>query len=107
MARVTVRLFAAARQAAGPAAHSLVADDYAEGLERRSEAVLRAMKADVAGVETTVSYYRRLAQARLESLAADQERRATGGSVADLVARLPEILGHDQGRSNAAQTRAA
>lgn len=65
------------------------------------------MKHDVATVENSVSYYRRLAQARIEILAAEQERRRTGGSVSDLVARLPEILGADQPRANAAHTRVA
>ena len=39
-----------------------------------------------------MSYVRRLAQARLEILRAEQDRRARGGSVADLVAALPSIL---------------
>ncbi len=85
---------------------ALVADDYTVNLGGRDEAVLRTMKADVASVENTVSYYRRLAQGRMEILAAEQERRATGGSVADLVAKLPQILGSDHGRSSAANTRA-
>ena len=84
---------------------ALVADDYTTELEHRDEAVLRTMKADVASVENTVSYYRRLAQGRMEILSAEQERRTTGGSVADLVAKLPEILGADRGRSNPAHTR--
>jgi hypothetical protein len=63
------------------------------------------MKSEVAEVENSVSYYRRLAQGRIEILEAERERRATGGSVADLVARLPEILGHDQPRSGRTDTR--
>jgi hypothetical protein len=63
------------------------------------------MRAEVSVMENSVSYYRRLAQGRIEILRAEQDRRASGGSVSDLVARLPEILGGDQPRSGTAHTR--
>jgi hypothetical protein len=44
-------------------------------------------------IETEVSYVRRVAQARLDILDAELNRRAGGGSVGDLIAALPEILG--------------
>jgi hypothetical protein len=86
---------------------AIVADDYITGLDQRDEAALRDMKSEAATVENAVSYYRRLAQGRLEILAAEQKRRAEGGTVADLVAQLPEILAGDQPRSGAAHTRLA
>ena len=43
-------------------------------------------------LETEVSYVRRLTQARIDILEAEIERRATGGSLEDLIARLPQIL---------------
>jgi hypothetical protein len=63
------------------------------------------MKSEVSAIENSVSYYRRLAQGRIEILEAEQRRRVEGGSVADLVAKLPEILGAEQPRPRAADTR--
>src|SRR5439155_1162693 len=51
-------------------------------------------------------YCRRLAQARIEILEAEEARRATGGSVEDLIADLPNILGAES-RSTVATTRGA
>jgi hypothetical protein len=65
------------------------------------------MKNECTAVETSVSYYRRLAQGRIEILEAELERRRGGGSIEDLIAKLPEILGGEGGRSGAAQTRIA
>lgn len=56
-------------------------------------------------LETEISYVRRLAQARIEILTAEQQRRATGGSVADLVAALPQILADSGPRSAPAASR--
>jgi hypothetical protein len=58
-------------------------------------------------VETSLSYYRRLAQGRIEILEAEIVRREQGGSLEELVARLPQILAGDGGRSSNAQTRLA
>jgi hypothetical protein len=65
------------------------------------------MKTECAAVETSVSYYRRLAQGRIEILDAEVERRARGGSVEELIAQLPEILGGAGGRSSNTQARIA
>ena len=56
-------------------------------------------------IETEVSYVRRLAQARMEILRAEQDRRARGGSVADLVAALPSILADAGPRPDPASSR--
>jgi hypothetical protein len=68
---------------------------------------LRAMKSECTAIETSVSYYRRLAQGRIEILDAELERRERGGTVEDLIAKLPEILAGDGVRSAGAQTRLA
>lgn len=64
------------------------------------------MRTECAEIETSVSFYRRLAQARLEILDAERARRSRGGSVSDLVDDLPRILAGDGGRSGPADTRA-
>ena len=66
--------------------------EYLAGLSERSLEEVRAMHEECLAVETEVSYVRRLAQARIDILEAEIERRASGGSVGDLVARLPAIL---------------
>lgn len=55
---------------------------------------LRAMRTECADLENGVSYVRRVAQGRLDVIAAETERRADGGGgdLGDLVARLPELL---------------
>ncbi|MFM8971084.1 MAG: hypothetical protein ACKOOG_00270 [Actinomycetota bacterium] len=80
---------------------------YSVGLADASDEVLRAKKVECAEAENAVSFLRRLAQARLEILGAERERRANGGTVGDLVRDLPRILGGDAGRSAAANTRVA
>jgi hypothetical protein len=52
-----------------------------------------------------VSYVRRVAQARLDILEAELERRAAGGSVGDLIAALPEILSDEGARPPAERSR--
>jgi hypothetical protein len=83
----------------------LVEPAYSSGLEKRDLASLRRMRSECADIETAVSYTRRLAQGRFEILSAEQARRKAGGSVGDLVADLPRILGDERGRSSAANTR--
>ncbi|MFM8303944.1 MAG: aerial mycelium formation protein [Actinomycetota bacterium] len=70
----------------------VLAPEFLDDLESRSGDDLDAMHAECQEIETEVSYVRRLAQARIEILTAEQQRRATGGSVADLIAALPTIL---------------
>jgi hypothetical protein len=65
---------------------------YLEGLDGRSVDEVRSMHEACLVVETELSYVRRLAQARIDILRAEIDRRASGGSVTDLLARLPEIL---------------
>lgn len=67
---------------------------YVSGLADRSTDELRAMRAECNDLENGVSYVRRLAQGRLDLMVAESNRRASGGGgdVADLVARLPDLL---------------
>jgi hypothetical protein len=85
----------------------LLEASYSEDLEARSTDELRAMKAECAAVETSVSYYRRLAQGRIEILDAELERRERGGTVEELIAKLPDILAGDGGRSSNTNARIA
>jgi hypothetical protein len=65
------------------------------------------MHAECADAELALSYFRRLAQARVEILEAEHARREGGGSVGDMVADLPRILSAESGRSTIANTRGA
>jgi hypothetical protein len=80
-------------------------DDFVRGLDGRSLDDLRNMKAECGDVENALSYLRRLAQARMEILEAEQTRRERGGSVGDLVKDLPRILSAESGRSSVVDTR--
>jgi hypothetical protein len=86
---------------------TLLDPSYTQGLDDRSTDELRAMKSECTAIETSVSYYRRLAQARIEILDAELERRARGGTVEELIAKLPEILSDAGTRPSGAQTRIA
>jgi hypothetical protein len=85
----------------------LLQPGYPTGLEDRSIEELRAMHEECAEAELALSYYRRLAQARMEILEAERARRERGGSVEDLVADLPRILSAESGRSSITNTRGA
>jgi hypothetical protein len=85
----------------------LIDPAFVAALDARPVDELRAMKVECNEVENALSYGRRLAQARIEILEAEYERRARGGSVEDLVKDLPRILGADAGRSSVADTRVA
>jgi hypothetical protein len=85
----------------------LIDPAFVAALDTRPVDELRAMKVECNEVENALSYGRRLAQARIEILEAEYERRARGGSVEDLVKDLPRILGADAGRSSVADTRVA
>jgi hypothetical protein len=85
----------------------MVAPAFSAGLGDRDLEALRTMRAECSAVENAVSYTRRLAQGRFEILTAEQARREEGGSVRDLVADLPRILGDERGRSSAPNTRVA
>ncbi len=75
--------------------------DYLVGLERLSLSGLRAKRDACAELETELSYLRRLAQARIDLILAESERRHLGlddpGPEA-LVGLLPQILSeHSRG----------
>jgi hypothetical protein len=85
----------------------IIAPEFAADLDGRDLESLRAMRAECSSIEHAVSYTRRLAQGRFEILTAEQERRASGSSVGDLIADLPRILGDDRGRTSAPNARHA
>jgi len=60
---------------------------------------LRRRQAECLEIETEVSYVRRMTQARIDILEAELDRRASGGSVGDLIAALPEILADEGPRA--------
>jgi hypothetical protein len=78
---------------------------YVSGIDARSLDELREMHAECTEFETEVSYVRRLAQARIDILEAEVERRSTGGSLTDLVDALPRILADSGPRGNPATSR--
>jgi hypothetical protein len=78
---------------------------YLEGLADRDLEALRAMHDQTLEVETEVSYVRRLAQARIDILEAELDRRRQGGSIGDLVAALPRILADHGPRPDPAASR--
>ena len=83
----------------------VLAPDYLDGLGSRSDEDVHNMHEECMELDTEVSYVRRLAQARIEILNAERERRATGGSVADLIASLPTILADSGPRPDPASSR--
>jgi hypothetical protein len=88
----------------------VLAPDYLDGLDTRPLDEVRAKEAECAEIETEVSYVRRLAQARIDIVEAEIDRRAAGGSLGDLsdrdlAAALTEILVDDGPRRPAADTR--
>ena len=78
---------------------------FVASIDRRTLDDLRAMKAECNDVENALSYRRRLAQARIEILEAEHQRRVRGGTVGDLVKDLPRILSAESGRSSVPDTR--
>jgi hypothetical protein len=83
----------------------LLTPEFSDRLSERDLDALRTMRDECSAVEHAVSYARRLAQGRFEILSAEQIRRHEGGSVRDLVADLPRILGEERGRSSAPNAR--
>lgn len=78
---------------------------YLDGLSDRTLEEVRATHDEGVELENRVSYVRRLAQGRIDIVGAELQRRATGGSVEELVASLPAILSAGEGRSGTANTR--
>jgi hypothetical protein len=66
---------------------------------------LRRHHAECLEIETEVSYVRRVSQARIDILEAELDRRASGGSVGDLIAALPEILADEGPRPPVEKSR--
>lgn len=70
-------------------------DHFLDGYRTMDVDRLRALRTRCRRLETALSYLRRLAQARIDILTAELDRRAEGadpGGVADLLARLPSAL---------------
>jgi hypothetical protein len=78
---------------------------YLDALDASSIEELRTKHAECLELETEVSYVRRLTQARIDILEAEIERRTNGGSLEDLISRLPEILADSGPRGNPASSR--
>jgi hypothetical protein len=78
---------------------------YVAGLDDFSIEELRTKHAECVELETEVSYIRRLTQARIDILEAEVQRRSTGGSLGDLIDKLPQILSDDGPRGNPASSR--
>jgi hypothetical protein len=81
--------------------------DYLVGLDGRSLDEVHEMDRECTEIETELSYVRRLAQARIDIIQAEADRRAAGGSLGDLIDALPKILADDGPRPDAASTRYA
>jgi hypothetical protein len=68
---------------------------YLANLLTRPISEIRSMRAEGQSIENGMSYVRRVAQGRIDIVAAELQRRREGGDPADLtdlVARLPDIL---------------
>jgi hypothetical protein len=83
----------------------MLEEGYLDGLEAKPLDEVRTMHEECLEVETEVSYVRRLAQARIDIVRAELDRRSAGGSVGDLVAMLPKILADDSPRTDPAHSR--
>ena len=73
----------------------LFAPDYLQGVDGRSVAELRAMRAECQHAETAVSYLRRVVQGRLDIVHGLLDRAGTdrGGDLSDVVENLSSIIG--------------
>jgi hypothetical protein len=78
---------------------------YLDELSSLDLDAVRAIHEETLAVETEVSYVRRLAQARIDIVEAELDRRARGGSIGDLVAALPRILADDSPRTAPSSSR--
>lgn len=83
----------------------ILAPDYLEGLADQPLERLRSMHEECLEVETEVSYVRRIAQARIDIVRAELDRRKAGGSVGDLLSALPRILADDAPRAAPERSR--
>ncbi|MDQ3915401.1 MAG: aerial mycelium formation protein [Actinomycetota bacterium] len=69
----------------------IAGESYLAGLNEKSLEDLRAMRDESKEAETELSFERRLAQARIDILSAELDRRSGGGDET-LMSRLPQIL---------------
>ena len=76
---------------------------YLAGMADADTEQLHEMKTECVELETEASFVRRLAQARIDILEAETRRRAEGGSLADLIANLSQILADPGPRPGPAQ----
>lgn len=82
---------------------AVLEESFVEGLDELPMEELRQRRAECQELEEVLSYVRRVVQARLDIVLADLERRSSGragdteADAADLVAKLPEILGERRG----------
>lgn len=83
----------------------VLADSFTADLAEQSDTRLTEMAEQARALETEVSYLRRLAQGRIDILVAEQDRRAQGGSIGDLIAALPQILAGNETRPPATTAR--
>jgi hypothetical protein len=83
----------------------MLEEGYLDGLDAKPLDEVRTMHEECLEVETEVSYVRRLAQARIDIVRAELDRRSAGGSVGDLVAMLPKILADESPRTDPAHSR--
>ncbi|MSO78310.1 MAG: aerial mycelium formation protein [Acidimicrobiia bacterium] len=84
---------------------AVIEPPYLDGLDDLDIDGVRAKHEECLAVETEVSYVRRLAQARIDIVEAELDRRASGGTFTDLMARLPQILADDTPRPAPASSR--
>lgn len=68
---------------------------YLDGLSDLTMDEVQTVHEECLDVETELSYVRRLAQARIDIVEAELDRRAEGGTIGDLIAALPDILSGD------------
>jgi hypothetical protein len=78
---------------------------YLDDLDSCTLDELRRRHEECLEIETEVSYVRRLAQARLDILDAELQRRRAGGTLGDLVDALPRILADEGPRAPVARSR--
>lgn len=78
---------------------------YLGDLPSRPTEELQGMHDECVEVETEVSYVRRLAQARVDILVAELDRRAAGGSLGSLIDALPQILADTGARGGPGSVR--
>lgn len=81
---------------------------FLANLVNRSIGDIRTMRSECQQIENALSYVRRLAQGRIDIVAAELQRRRDGGDPSDLhslVERLPDILS-DRGARGGGPTRA-